>query len=142
MAAVQLIIMPAIVCGLVIGAYEAILVHRDVSIPTHRFGHMLHALVYALIAVFFTMNAGFIYSSFGFLHQVPLLQHIIVFQIAVGLITVIKVHGASAAIRGSFGMASVGMRETWAHSLIIGALVVAAPYVWPIVAPFLPAWLK
>jgi hypothetical protein len=140
--AVQLIIVPALVCGAVIGAYEAILVHRDVSVPTHRFGHMLHALVYALIAVFFTMNATFIYANFAFLHKIPLLQHIIVFQIAVGLITVIKVHGASAAIRGSFGMGSLGMKETWAHSLIIGALVVAAPYVWPIAAPFLPNWLK
>lgn len=142
MAAAQLIIMPALVCGLAIGIYEALLLHRDVHVPTHRFGHTLHALVYALIATFFTMNSAFIYANFAFLHKIPLLQHVIVFQIAVGLITVAKVHGASAAIRGSFGGGSLGMKETWVHSLVIGALIVAAPYVWPIAAPFLPKWLK
>jgi len=140
--AVQLVIIPAIVCGLAIGVYEAILLHRDVSIPTHRFGHTLHALVYAVIAVFFTMNATFIYATFAFLHKIPLLQYPIVFQILVGVITIAKVHGASAAIKGSFGGGSVGMKETWVHSLVIGALIVAAPYVWPIAAPFLPKYLK
>ncbi|MBW3002579.1 hypothetical protein KY338_05465 [Candidatus Woesearchaeota archaeon] len=138
----EIVILPALLLGLIIGIYEAILLHRDVSVPTHRFGHMAHALVYAIIAVFFTMNAAFIYSTFSFLQGIPLIQYPIVFQIAVGVITMIKVHGASAAIRGSVGGVSVGMKETWAHSAIIAVLVVAAPYVWPFVAPVLPSWLK
>jgi len=138
----EIVILPAILIGLIIGIYEAILLHRDVSVPTHRFGHMLHALVYAVIAVFFTMNTAFIYSTFSFLQGIPLIQHAIVFQIAVGVITMIKIHGASAAIRGTVGGVSVGMKETWMHSAIIAVLVVAAPYVWPFVAPMMPAWLK
>ena len=138
----EIIIIPAVLCGLIIGIYEAILLHRDVSIPTHRFGHMMHALVYAIIAVFFTMNAGFIYGTFGFLHSIPLVQYPIVFQIAVGLITIAKIHGASAAIKGSVGGGAVGLKETWAHSFVIGALIVAAPYVWPFVGPMLPSWLR
>lgn len=138
----EIVILPALLLGLIIGIYEAILLHRDVTVPTHRFGHMVHALIYAVIAVFFTMNAGFIYHTFSFLHSIPLIQHPIVFQIGVGVITMIKIHGASAAIKSSIGGVSVGMKETWFHSALVAALVVAAPYVWPFVAPLMPAWLK
>ncbi|MBW2968606.1 hypothetical protein KY314_00615 [Candidatus Woesearchaeota archaeon] len=138
----EIIIIPALVVGAVIGLYESILLHRDVTVPTHRFGHTLHAFVYAIIAVFITMNTGFVYSTFSFLHQVPFLEHAIVFQIAIGLITVVKIHGTSYAIRSRFGMASTGMAETWTHALLVGALVVAAPYAWPFIEPMLPAWLK
>lgn len=138
----DIVILPALLFGLVVGAYEALLLHRDVSVPTHRFGHMIHAFVYAIIAVFFTMNAGFIYATFNFLHSIPLLQYPIVFQIGVGVITMIKIHGASAAIRGSVGGISVGMKETWFHSAMVAALVVVAPYVWPFVSPVMPGWLK
>jgi hypothetical protein len=138
----DIVIVPALVCGILIGAYEAILLHRDVQIPTHRFGHMMHAFVYAIIAVFFTMNAGFIYSTFSFLQSIPLIQYPIVFQILVGVITVVKIHGASAAIKGTVGGGAVGMKETWAHSAVIGVLVVIAPYVWPFVAPILPGFLR
>jgi hypothetical protein len=138
----EIVILPALLIGLIIGIYEAILLHRDVTVPTHRFGHMIHALIYAVIAVFFTMNAAFIYSTFNFLHAIPLIKYPIVFQIAVGVITMVKIHGASAAIRGSVGGVSVGMKETWFHSALVGALVVAAPYVWPFVAPLMPSWLK
>ncbi|MBW2986823.1 hypothetical protein KY333_05630 [Candidatus Woesearchaeota archaeon] len=138
----DIIILPAILCGAAIGVYEAILLHRDVTVPTHRFGHTVQALIYAVIAVFFTMNAPFIYNTFSFLHSVPLLQHVIVFQIVVGLITVVKIHGASAAIKSTNIGISVGMKETWFHSFLIGALVVVAPYVWPFIATVMPAWLQ
>lgn len=138
----EIVILPALLLGLIIGIYEAILLHRDVTVPTHKFGHMIHALVYAVIAVFFTMNAAFIYSTFSFLQSIPLIQYPIVFQIAVGIITMIKIHGASAAIKSSIAGVSVGMKETWFHSALISALVVAAPYVWPFVAPVMPSWLK
>ncbi len=138
----DIIVLPALFIGAIIGLYEAILLHRDVTVPTHRFGHTLHAFVYAIVAVFITMNTAFVYTTFTFLHQVPLLEHAIVFQIIIGLITVIKIHGTSYAIRTRFGMMSTGMAETWTHSLLVGALVVAAPYVWPFLAPMMPAWLK
>ncbi|MBD3204661.1 hypothetical protein GF327_10300, partial [Candidatus Woesearchaeota archaeon] len=44
----EIIIIPALVIGGLIGLYEAILLHRDVTVPTHRFGHTVHAFVYAL----------------------------------------------------------------------------------------------
>jgi len=137
-----LIIMPAIAVGAVIGLYEAIILHRDVSVPTHRFGHTLHAFVYAIIAVFITMNTAYVYNTFNFLHSLSFLQYPIVFQGIIGVITMIKIHGASKVIQSRYGMASVGLAETWTHSFIIGGLVVAAPYIWPFVAPMAPAWIK
>jgi len=135
-----LIIIPALFLGLIIGIYEAVLLHRDVAVPTHRFGHMLHALVYAVIAVFATMNVAFVAQSLSFLPA--LLQKPIVLQAAIGVITMIKIHGSSAAIRGSIGGGSVGMKETWIHSLIISGLVVAAPYIWIVLGPMMPSWLQ
>lgn len=137
-----IIIMPAIAIGAVIGLYESILLHRDVSVPTHRFGHTLHAFVYAIIAVFITMNTTWVYNTFAFLQTVPGLQYPVVFQGIIGVITMIKIHGASKVIQSRYGMASVGLAETWTHSLVVGGLVVAAPYVWPFIAPMAPAWLK
>ena len=135
-----LIIVPALFLGLIIGIYEALLLHRDVVVASHRFGHTLHALVYAVIAVFATMNIAFVAQSLTFLPA--LFQKPITLQAAIGVITMIKIHGASAAIRGSVGGGSVGMKETWVHSLIISGLVVAAPYLWLIVGPMMPNWLK
>ena len=52
MAEAQLVIMPSIALGLIIGIYEALVIHRDVTIPTHRFGHMIHALILSIVFVF------------------------------------------------------------------------------------------
>jgi hypothetical protein len=134
-----LIILPALFLGLIIGIYEAVLLHRDVAVPTHRFGHMLHALVYAVIAVFATMNVAFVAKSLTFLPA--FLQSPLVLQGMIGVITMIKIHGSSAAIRGSVG-GSVGMKETWVHSFVISGLVVAAPYIWMFLGPMMPSWLQ
>lgn len=140
-AAPALIILPAIVFGAVIGIYESILLHRDVSVPTHRFMHTLHALVFAIVATFCTMNVPFVYGLFPALKTVPLLSIPLVFQIAIGLIAVVKIHGTSAAIKSSLP-STVGLAETWTHSLVIGVLIVAAPYAYPLLRPMLPSWLQ
>ena len=134
-----LIIIPALFLGLIIGIYEAALLQRDVKVPMHKFGHMLHALVYAVIAVFATMNIAFVAKSMTFLPA--FLQIPIVLQGLIGVITMIKIHGSSAAIKGGGG-GSLGMKETWIHSLVIAGLVVAAPYIWTFVGPMMPAWLQ
>ena len=137
----SMILLPAVVFGAIIGLYEILLIHRDVTVPTHRFGHSLHALVYAIIAIFCTMNVPYVFYLFPGIKSVQFISNPLIFQILIGFVTVLKIHGASAAIRGSVP-SSVGLKETWVHSLIIGVLVVAAPYVYPFAAPFLPAWMK
>lgn len=136
-----LIIGPAIALGTIIGAYEAIILHRDVTIPTHRFGHMIHALLLSILFVFCSMNAAFVLGLVPQLAAIPILGTPIGLEIAIGLIAAIKIHGVSRAVKGA-GMAGAGMGETWFHSILIGALIVAAPYAYPVVEPMLPNWVK
>ena len=137
----QILILPALVLGLAIGVYEAILMHRDVSVPTHRFGHTIHAIVLAIIAVFITMNTAFVVKSVPALQNLGFFGQPLVLQIIVGLFMMVKIHAVSRAISGSVGGMSVGLGETWFHSLFIGALIIAAPYAWPFLAPVMPSWL-
>ncbi len=133
-------LLPALYMGLVVGLYEAILLHRDVSVPTHRFGHMIHAMIFAMVAVFASMNVDFVLSVIPALGNIPLINNPLIFRIAIALVAMIKMHAVSAAAPGMAG-GTVGMREKWSHSFIIAATIVAAPYVWPFIEPavgFLP----
>ncbi|PIN74546.1 hypothetical protein COV18_06625 [Candidatus Woesearchaeota archaeon CG10_big_fil_rev_8_21_14_0_10_37_12] len=136
----ELLIGPPIALGIIIGAYEAIVLHRDVSVPSHRFGHMIHALVLSILFVFATMNTEFVLSLIPQLSGIPLLGTAIGLQIAIGVVAAIKIHGVSQAVKSGGG--GPGMGETWFHSILIGALIIAAPYVYPVVEPVLPGWMK
>lgn len=136
----EFMLLPALYMGLVVGLYEAILLHRDVSVPTHRFGHMIHAMIFAMVAVFASMNVDFVLSVIPALGNIPLINNPLIFRIAIALVAMIKMHAVSAAAPGMAG-GTVGMREKWSHSFIIAATIVAAPYVWPFIEPavgFLP----
>lgn len=137
-----LILGPAIALGFVIGAYEFFIVQRDVSIPTHKFSHGLHAFVLSIFFVLCTMNAEFVLSLIPALKSIPVLGTALGLHIAIGLIAAIKIHGTSLAIRGAGMGGGRGMGETWFHSILIGALITAAPYAYPIVEPMIPSWLK
>ena len=131
----ELIVIPAIIMGAIIGLYELILIHRDENFRgSHWFGHGLHAVFFAMGAVFVTMNTEFVYESFSFLSTIPYLENPLIFRIAVGFITLIKVHAASAVVKGTIG-STKGMKETWAHSLVVAVLVVLAPLIYPLIAP-------
>ncbi len=139
--AITFMVMPPVILGAIIGIYEIILLHRDVTVPTHRFGHGIHAVLFAIVATFATMNTPWVLQTFTFLQNIPFLSPL-VFQIAIGVIAMLKIHGVSAAIKTSVGGISIGLKETWTHSFIIGGLIVAAPYVWPLIEPIMPAWAK
>ena len=86
------------------------------------------------------MNAQFVLDLIPALAAIPVLGTTIGLQIAIGLIAAIKIHGVSQAIKTGGGGAGLG--ETWFHSILIGALIVAAPYAYPVVEPMLPDWIK
>lgn len=134
-----LVILPALVAGALIGLYEMILVHRDVSVPQHRFGHAVHAFTFAMVGTFISFNVPFVLAITG-LVKYAFLQ-VWVIRLLIALIMTIKVHGVSAALKSS-GMMSAGLGETWTHSLIIGLLTGFVPYLYPLVMPMLPKWFK
>jgi hypothetical protein len=136
----QLLILPAIALGILIGIYEFILLSRDVSVPTHKFGHGIQAILLSVLFTLITMNTEWFLSVVPAIANIPVLGNVHVLRVAVGLIAMIKIHATSAAIQGGGG--SVGLAEKWSHSFIVGGLIVAAPYVYPIVKPMLPAFLQ
>ena len=135
-----LIIVPAVILGIAIGLYEAIVIHRDVQNPTRRFVHTVHALVLSSAFVFVSMNAKFILHLLPFLNYVPVLGTAFGLQILVGLLAAFKIHAISQV--SQLGFHSSGLGETWFHSILIGGLVIATPYVYQVIKPTLPAWVS
>ncbi|MEK6835333.1 MAG: hypothetical protein AABX61_03665, partial [Nanoarchaeota archaeon] len=130
-----------VVLGLIIGLYELILIHKDENFRgSHWFSHGLHSVFWAMLAVFATMNAEYVYANLTFLQNIPYINNILVFRILIGLLTIIKVHAASAVVKTTIG-SSKGLKETWWHSLVVGALVVASPYLWPFIEPVVSPYL-
>jgi hypothetical protein len=131
----DLMIIPPLILGVIIGLYELILIHKDENFRgSHWFSHGLHAIGWAILALFVVMNADYVYENFTFLQSIPFIGNVLIFRIAIGLLTILKIHGASAVVKTTVG-SSRGLKETWAHSLVVGVLVVISPYVWPYIAP-------
>ena len=142
MAQAELQIIGPLILGAVIGLYELILIHRDENFRgSHWLSHGLHSVFWAMLAVFATMNAEFAYSNLTFLQNIPFISNILVFRIFIGLLTIIKVHAASAVVKTTVG-SSKGLKQTWAHSFVVGILVVTAPYIWPFVQPVVESSLS
>jgi len=134
-------IIPSLILGAIIGLYELILVHRDENFRgSHWLSHGLHSAFWAILAVFATMNAEFVYNNLAFLQNIPFIGEVLFFRIFIGLLTIIKVHAASAVVRSTVG-SSKGLKQTWAHSFVIGVLVVIAPYIWPFIEPVFSSYL-
>jgi len=117
-AAPTLYILPAVAMGLVIGIIELVFVHADEQ-GMGWLGHGLHAIPIMFIFVFISMNVGWALSLIG-MHETLWLD--IAVRVVVGIVAMIKIGGA-AAIAGKVG-------EKKFHILIIGLLVIAAPYAW------------
>ena len=89
------------------------------------------------------MNIDFVFASIPALSTVPIIGNQVALRIVVGLVTLLKVHGAGVVARGAGAMGSIG--ETWAHAAIITAMIQIAPFGWSFIQgliqqflPFLP----
>ena len=140
---VEVVIFPALYMGLVIGLYEFFAIHKDLAFRgSHFLKHFWHSLIVTMVFIFALMNVDLVFQLIPQLGNIPFIGSAIVLRIIIGLITLIKVHGAGIVARGAGGMGSVG--ETWAHAIIITLLIQAAPFVWPLIKPLLEqnlSWL-
>ncbi len=140
-----LIIGPVIALGIILGLYELMLIHRDESFRgSHWLGHGIHSIVIMIIALFAVMNTEYFLEITGLIaRDIPFISNVLMVRIAVGLILVIKMWTVSSVIKGGGG--TRGMHEGLIHILIVVALVVAAPYYWsflnPFLEPYLPSWM-
>jgi len=137
----ELIILPAVVLGIIIGLYELILIHQDENFQgSHWFTHGLHAAIWAIVATFAVMNVEFVYLNLSFLQNIKYIENQWVFRGVIGLITLIKIHSASAVVKTTVG-SSRGLKETWTHSLIVVLLVYFSPEIWRILGPLVESIL-
>ena len=137
---VELLLLPAVYLGVIIGLYEIFVFQRDVQVPVHKFNHAVQAFIVTIILTFISMNIDWVLATFSVLKTIPYIQNALILRIIIGLIAVIKIHAISAAVSGKAG-SSIGMKEKWSHSLIIGILIIGAPYAWPFISPFIAKYL-
>lgn len=134
MAAEQaaLLIVPSLVVGAAIGIIELIFVHADEA-GMGWFMHGLHAIPATMFFTFVSMNIDW---TIGFFNLPFTNNFWVVMGIrgVVAILAMLKI-SAAAAIAGRVG-------ERWMHTLIIGILIFAAPFVWPYIAPIMPPALK
>lgn len=136
----ELILLPIIPIAIIIGLYELIAIHSDMSFRgSHWFGHGLSAIVVIAIGLFITMNTEYFIEAAGITY--PYISNPLILRLLVGVVLNLKIHAQSSLARGGGGLAARGLAEHWTHTLIVSALVVVAPYVWPLVAGLVPIWL-
>ncbi|MBI2574601.1 hypothetical protein HYV82_01830 [Candidatus Woesearchaeota archaeon] len=127
MAEQSLILIPALFMGGVLGLIELFFVHADER-GMGWLGHGLHALPATMIFTFVSMNVGYALTFVGQAVSVTPLVELGV-RAFIAIVAMLKI-SAAAAIVGRVG-------EKFPHTLAMGALVFAVPYIWQFTGPSL-----
>lgn len=131
----DILIAPAILLGLVIGLIELFFVHQDER-GLGWLGHGLHAVPFTVAFTFIAMNVPWVLARLPFkIANNPVTEAVVI--VVVGIVAMAKV-AAAAAIAGN---TRIGEKKI--HVLVIGLLIIAAPYAWryglnKVIAPYLP----
>jgi hypothetical protein len=121
---VTLVIIPALIMGGIIGLIELFFVHAD-EIGMGWFMHGLHALPATMFFTFVSMNMAWVHKMLPALASTFWMDMGI--RAAIAIIAMFKIQ-AAAAIAGRVG-------ERIHHTIIIGCLIFASPYIWMVLAP-------
>lgn len=131
----ELLLLPAIYLGLIIGLYELFLIHQDENFRgSHWLIHGFQSTFFCMLFVFACMNVDFVLELIPGLSTIPIISSPLFFRIAIGIIALIKIQGASMVVRGG-GLAARGMGEHFIHTFIVVALIVASAYIWQLIGP-------
>lgn len=122
----DIVIVPVLVIGVVLGLLELVFVHQDEA-GMGWVKHGLHAIPMMLVFIFISMNIPLVEDLLG---MADTLWFVIALRVVVGIVAAVKIK-AAAAVAGRVG-------ENWPHVLIIAALVIAAPFVWEAFACAVP----
>lgn len=131
-------IMPGVIIGVIAGIVDMIFMIKDESGAAGQvIGHGLGAFVPLIIFSIFSMHLEWLMAmSFA---QGNILSNEVVMRIVLILVVVIITYSKSKLFKGARG---IGTHESLLHTLIIGVIVGAAPYLWMIIGPMLPAWMS
>jgi len=125
---VALNILPALILGAILGLIEMVFVHSD-EIGMNWFMHGLHALPFTMLFVFVNMNVTWVLN---FINSGLLSNFWVVFGVraVVAIVAMVKIQ-AAAAIANRVG-------ERIHHTIIIGLLILAVPYLWDAIGHLIP----
>jgi hypothetical protein len=131
----DLIILPAVIIGAVIGFYELMLIHQDENFRgSHWLIHGLQAAIFCIVFVFATMNVDYVVELIPALQNWGFFGTPLMIRLIIGVIAIFRIQASSAVVRGHTGMgsglAARGLKEHFVHTFIVAALIVAAPYVY------------
>lgn len=133
---VATLIIPALIVGAVASVMELAFVHSDEGVGAHWLTHGLHAVPTCMVGAVISMNASWALSFLPkSISSIAWLTYAL--PVLVGLIIAFKVKAAAAIIHGH---GNVG--EKLPHALAVGAVIAVAPFIWPFIAPAVPAFLK
>jgi len=126
-------ILAPIIMGFLVGLVDFAFMVKDVSgdaksTMAHAAGAIGWLIAFAFVAfnIDLAINSGFLPKFFQ--NQIAILA-------ILALVAAVVVHAKSAVFVKSRG---AGTHETWIHSLIIGILVAASPFIWPLIKGYLP----
>jgi len=126
-------IIAPIIMGVIAGIVDIAFMVKDLSGDAKStIGHGLGAMTYLIGLSFVAFNIELATNS-GYLPV--FFQNQIAVLIILALVTAVIVHAKSAVFARSRGP---GTHETWIHSIILGVLVAASPFIWPLLKGFLP----
>lgn len=114
----DIVLVPVLVIGIVLSLIELIFVHQDEA-GMGWMKHGLHAIPAMFIFIFISMNIGFVLSLVGMKESTWIDIGV---RVVVGIIAMAKI-SAAAAVAGRVG-------EKLPHTIMIGVLVMAAPFIW------------
>ena len=131
--------LPIIPMTIILGLIQLFFIHKDVSVRFgHWFVHGFHIIFLMPIFLFVVFNVEAAFNLVG-LSTTAWYSNVIFVRAVVALVFGIKGSLLSKAMKGAGG-STPGMHESFLHTLLMMALVFAAPWVWPMVQPMLPAW--
>jgi len=116
------VILPVLIMGVILAIIELIFVHQDEA-GMGWLKHGLHAIPTMFIFLFIAMNIGW---ALGLVGMKETLWIDIGVRVVIGILAMAKI-SAAAAVAGKVG-------EKLPHTIIIGVLVMASPFIWEIVA--------
>ena len=128
---VTFVVIPALIMGAIIGLIELFFVHAD-EIGMGWFMHGLHAIPATMLFTFVSMNMSWVHMMIPALKATFLVD--IGIRAAIAVIAMFKIQTA-AAIAGRVG-------ERIHHTVIIGCLIFASPYIWMVIAPLFASLLS
>jgi len=139
-----MVILPVLIAGVILGIYEFFSVYKLKSYTAtdggqymqekkHPLKYFLQAVIFMCIFLFLIMNASELLTLMNISYTILYINdQVLVAQVIVALVLFLKMNIAGAITQGK------PFSKRFAHTLIISLIAITLPYIWPLIAPYLP----